>query len=201
MFRNRSRPVSLTETLSPDEPRTENRDVADSFAPEQAVMPVAVAVVLICAPVIRFRRVVTAAFAGRGGVGRHNGGTLIEIEVDVAGEMNRAAQVSAGGEQHSSASRRGGSADGLVNRLGVERLAVARSPKRPHVEGPGFRLGLGCLGGALARLNGERGAGESRSGTLQKLPAQSVFGRHRLFSQYAKKEYSDARPRPVPQFH
>ncbi len=55
---------ALAESLAPDQSRPGDRDVFDSFAPDQTVVPVAVAVILIFVPLIRLGRIVAAA-AGR----------------------------------------------------------------------------------------------------------------------------------------
>ena len=79
VFGNRSRPVSLAESLAPDESGAEDGDVMNSLAPEQAVVPMGVAVVLVVGPVVGLRQVIAAALSRRGGIGRHDGRTLVEI--------------------------------------------------------------------------------------------------------------------------
>ena len=89
------------EAFAPDEAGAGDGDVVEAFAPEQGVVPVVMAVVLIGLPgALRFGEVVGAgggdAFhgAGRG----EQDGTVIEMEADIALEMDGVGEVDAGGE-------------------------------------------------------------------------------------------------------
>ena len=65
-------------------PLPTNRDVAKSFAPDQAVVKVAVAEILVLVPFVRLRHVVPAPGARRGRVRRNDGCPCIEVQRDVA---------------------------------------------------------------------------------------------------------------------
>ena len=83
--------------------------------------------------------------------------------------MDGIAQVIAGREQHRAAARGAGRFNGFVDGRRVERLAVARGPKRPHVEGTRARRARGGVGNSLSCLKGQASSRQSRAGALQKL--------------------------------
>ncbi len=85
----------------------------------------AVAEVLILVPFIWLGRVVAAGRSFGRRVGGEQCGALIEVERDVVLQMNRVARISAGGKIHRAATRCRRGLDGLVDGVGVERLAVA----------------------------------------------------------------------------
>ena len=155
---------------APDAPVAENGNVAQSFAPDQAVVEVAVAEILVLVPFVWLGHVEPAAGSLRGSVGRNDGRPLIEVERDVALEMDGVAEVIAGGEQHRTAARRVGRFNGLVDGRRVERLAVARGAKRPHVEEARARRVPGGVGNSLPCLKGQASSGQSGTGALQEIP-------------------------------
>src|ERR1035437_6461532 len=69
---------------APDPSVTENGNVAKSFAPDQAVVEVAVAEILVLVPFVRLVQVEPAAGARRGRVGRNDGRPLTEGQRDGA---------------------------------------------------------------------------------------------------------------------
>src|SRR6267142_6554741 len=75
------------QTLAPDPTRTKNRNVFEVLAPDQTVVPVAVAKVLILIPLIRFRRIILAVFVC--GIGGKYGCTLVQVQRYVALQVNR----------------------------------------------------------------------------------------------------------------
>ena len=82
--------VAAAETFAPDEAGAEDAEVVDVLAPDEAVVPVIVAVVLIGLPrALRLGSVVAAAGEAFVRCGRgENGGALLKEESDVALEMD-----------------------------------------------------------------------------------------------------------------
>ena len=167
----RLRALAPAQRSAPDAPVAQNGDVAKPFAPDQAVVEVAVAEILVLVPFVRLGHVEPAAGALRGRVGRNDGRPCIQVQRDVALQMDGIAQVIAGREHHRSAARRAGCFNGLVDRRRVERFAVARGPKRPHVEETRARRARGGAGHSLSCLKGQASSGQSRAGALQKISA------------------------------
>ena len=56
---------AATQSFAPDAARAKNGNVKYFFAPDQAVVPVTVAEVLICIPLIGLGRIITAAGSRR----------------------------------------------------------------------------------------------------------------------------------------
>src|SRR3989442_10087087 len=73
------------QSTAPDTTRTENGNVLEVLAPNQTVVPVTVTEILISIPLIWLRRIVRDAFAR---LCRDNRRTLIEVERDIAFQMN-----------------------------------------------------------------------------------------------------------------
>src|SRR5208283_5044156 len=69
VFGAQSRPGAFRKSLAIEEAGTENADVLETLAPDQAVVKVAVAVVLIFVELHRFGVVVAPGSGGRRGVG------------------------------------------------------------------------------------------------------------------------------------
>src|SRR5205809_5746694 len=69
------------QAFAPNQPRAENRNVLEVFAPDQTVVPVAMTKVLIGIPGIRLGQIVSNSFRCLSGEYRR---ALIEIERDIA---------------------------------------------------------------------------------------------------------------------
>ena len=91
---------------------------------------------------------------------RDDGGSLVEIEGDVALEMDRVGEIISGGEEDGAASGDCGSLDGFVDGSGVYGAAVAGCAVLPHVVG---RLGRLRWGGVLVESMGWDGAGDAEA--------------------------------------
>jgi hypothetical protein len=174
--------MATAEAFAPDEPRAEDGDVVNAVAPEQGIVPVIVAVILIGldSRVLWFSCIVAAAGgAAKGDFASHDGGTLVEVERDIAGEMDGVAAVKARGEIDGAAAGAGDLGNGLVDGGGVVVCAVADGTVLAHVEpasgcGCGGRVhgrcgghGLGAVGGTECRCRArERGGchGEATCG-------------------------------------
>src|SRR5437660_8687426 len=103
--------MAATQPFSPDQPRTENRNIMNVFSPDQAVVPVVMPVVLIRLPrSLRLSRVVTSS---RGSLNRRrgceNGCSRFQIQTHKTFQMNLVAVVSTCPKKYSSSSshRRG----------------------------------------------------------------------------------------------
>src|SRR5205814_6734117 len=119
VLRVRARLVAAAhKPLAPDEAGAEYRDVLDTIAPDEAVVPVAVAEVLILVPLVRLRQIVLAVAVAR--VCGEYGRALVEVERDVALEPNREGAVRARGEAHGAAARVGGGVNRAVDGGRVE---------------------------------------------------------------------------------
>src|SRR5215472_3270394 len=105
------------------------------FAPEQAVVPVIVAVILIIFPRgIRFRRIVTIRCAVLGSFRREDGGSLVDVKSNVALEMNGIAGIRSSGKVDRATASFGCGFDRFVDGGSIQCLAVASPAKRLHVE-------------------------------------------------------------------
>ena len=108
--------------------RAGERDVGEVLSPDQRVVEVAVAEVLVLREGVRLGRVEAAGGGADGGAG-------IELDVDVALEVDRDRLVGAGRElDDPAAGRRARGGDGLVDRRGVDGGAVALRAEGLHVE-------------------------------------------------------------------
>ena len=153
---------------APDAPIALNGDVANPFAPDEAVVVVAVAEILVHVPLVGLGHVEpAAALCGR--VGRNDGRPGIQVQRDIVLEADGIAQVIAGREHDCSAARGAGRFNGLVDGWRVERFAVARGAKRSHIEGAGDRGVGGGVGDSLPCLKGQASSGQPGAGALEKL--------------------------------
>ena len=95
------------------------------FAPNQAVVPVAVAKVLKLVPRVGLGRIIAAAGAFGRRVRGHNGRARIERQSDVALQVDGVAEIAARRETNDAATCCGCGVDGFVNRPRVQSFAVA----------------------------------------------------------------------------
>ena len=112
------------EAFAPDRSRPENGNIRQVLAPDQTVVPMAVTEILILIPLVWLRRIVLRTIGGRR---RDDRRALIEIERDVAFEMNRHRQIISSREVNRAATRRGCGVDRLIDCGRVKRLAVTSS--------------------------------------------------------------------------
>ena len=121
---------SKTEPLAPDQPRPGDAEVMNLFAPKQRVMPVVVAVILMCVPIrLRLGRVVDSAVISSLLIGerRFSGddrAALLQVQVNLTLQADRKAQIVPSGKNHHSTSRCHRRFNGAVDGLRVQRLAV-----------------------------------------------------------------------------
>jgi hypothetical protein len=122
---------AAAEAFAPDEPGTADAEVRDTFADDEAVVPVRVSVVLELVPFVRLGHVVLAGSAGLSG---HDLRTLVEMEKYFALQVNGEAGIRPGREENRSTARRGRSLDCTVHRRCVDRVSIARCAKIAHAE-------------------------------------------------------------------
>ena len=138
------------EPFAIDQPGAGDAEVVDVFAPEQGVVPVIVAVVLVGVPwgvglgCVVGSAVIAGLFAGEWRVGGDDGAALQQEQMNEALEMNGEAEVVSGGKDDDSATSGGGRFDGVVDGVGVEGLAVSGCAVLADVEVAG-RGGSGVL--------------------------------------------------------
>src|SRR5262249_31599078 len=106
--------VRAHKSLAPDQAGTNDRNVNESFAPDQAVVKMAVSEILIFVPWVRFRRIVRSVIGRR--IGGNDSCSLIEIERDVAFQTDRKTQIRSGRKTDGSATGSCTLIHGLVNR-------------------------------------------------------------------------------------
>ena len=126
----------------------------DAFAPDEAVVPVIVAVVLVGFPGALRLGVVVAAGGGaveRRGRGEDRG-ALFKIEGDVALEMDRVAGIGVRGKEHGAAAGGCGCFDRAVDRRAVDCLSVTPSAERLDVQDARTRKRFVSVRGSGCRL-------------------------------------------------
>src|SRR5262249_42196021 len=138
LLRSRLAPAA-NKTFAPNHSGAEDRYVHQVLSPDQAVVPVTVPEVLIFIPFIRFGRIILDLIRS---VGRDNRCALIEIQRDIAFEMNRYRQVISCRKINGAASGGSRRLDAPVDRRSVEYFPIANRTKRFNVKkcGVGYRL-------------------------------------------------------------
>ncbi len=120
---------------------TEDGHILQPNAPDEAVLPVAVAVVLVVelvAPLVRLGQVVQ----GPRGIDGFDRGPRLEPQRDVAFQPDRRGEVGAGWKEHGATTGCGCRQDGPVDCVSINRPAVACGTLGPDVENAGdSRLG------------------------------------------------------------
>ena len=124
------RALAAAEALAPDASAADDGDVFEVLTPDEAVVEVAVAEVLIGVELVGLGEVVAAGLALRGSVGGDECGAGVELEVDVALEVDGIGEEIAGGKTNGSAAGGGGGVDGFVDGVGVERSCRRRWRRR-----------------------------------------------------------------------
>src|SRR5204863_57707 len=99
--------------------------------PDQTVVPVAVAEVLVGVAGPALGGVVAATPTG---VRREEHGALVEVEADVALEPDRMTGVGATRDDDGAPTGRRGGVDGVIDRIAVDRRAVALGAEVAHIE-------------------------------------------------------------------
>src|SRR5580658_10397619 len=93
--------TAAAEAFTPDQAGPKNSDVVDPFTPNQAIVPMIVAIVLIVLPgLIRFSRIVVRT------AGCQNCRSHVKVEHDIALEMDGVGSIDACGKSHRSPSGR-----------------------------------------------------------------------------------------------
>src|SRR5258705_12495209 len=87
---------SPTQPLPPDQARSKDSEVVDTFAPDQAVVPMVMPVVLIAFPwLFELCWIIAASCSVERRTRRQNGGALLEVECNVALQPNGVAGIDA----------------------------------------------------------------------------------------------------------
>src|SRR5262249_52064306 len=94
-------------------------------------MEVTVSEILILIPLIRFRRIVHSMVGHR--ISRDDRRSLIQVERDIALQVNRKTQIRSGWKPHGSSAGRGSSIYGFVDGSRIQRLSIALRTKGPYV--------------------------------------------------------------------
>src|SRR6185503_3723390 len=137
--------AASNQSLSPNPTWTKYRDVFQVLTPDQAVVPVAVAEVLILIPLVWLGRIIFAVAITR--IGGKDRRALIEIECDVAFQTNREGAIRARGKEDGAAARSRCRIDGFVDGGAVERLSIAFGAELSHLK-------CACEWRALLRKDG-----------------------------------------------
>ena len=130
--------VRAHETAAVDGAVAGDENIRQIFAPNQTVVKIAMAAVLKTAECVRLRFVIGVHVLRR----TENGRAGVNKQMNVALQMNRAAQISSGGNQNGAAAgiRRG--VDGFVDGRTVERRAIASGAEVADVEKISGGLGV-----------------------------------------------------------
>ena len=102
--------------------------------------------------------------AGERGIGGEDGGALVEMEMDVALEVDGEAEIGSGGKEDEAAAGSCSGFNGAIDGGRIEGFAVAGGAVLAHVE-----QGAGC-GGGLSRC----GEGEGSAGCAEAAGAEKV---------------------------
>ncbi len=126
----------VAQPFAPDQSATEYRDIVQPVAPDEAVAPVVVAVVLVRLPgALGLGGVVAAtreSFRGNGC--REYRRAEIEVQGDAALQANRVAGIRTGGEVDDATSTGRDPIDGFVDGGGVDGFAVAARAGLAHIQ-------------------------------------------------------------------
>src|ERR1039458_2167068 len=139
-------PPAMAEAFSPDKSWSEYPEVVDVLAPDKAIVPVIVAVVLICVPrglglgCVVGPAHITCGLVGEWRVGGKNRRTLLQEKRHKAFQADREARIDSGRKDDHSAPSGGGSFNRSVDGRRVDRLAIPRCPKPAHIEAEPERL-------------------------------------------------------------
>jgi hypothetical protein len=195
VFRFRPRAPASAESFAPDQSRPENRNIFEAFAPDQAVVEMTVPEILIVVPWIRLSGIVGwAAGTRRGRIRRDNRGAAIEINRDFALQMNRMAEIAAGGKIDGAAAGRSG-LDGFVHRVCVQPLPIARRAERADVEIRGVRRARSFLPRACAAWNADARGCDAGSRKVKKTAPGIPVDRHSSTPPSSKRRlYHSAEP-------
>jgi hypothetical protein len=123
------------------------------LAPDQRIMPVTVPTILICLKLVGLGGIVSAIRAGRAG---DDGAAAVEIQNDVALEVDRKAEIFPRGEMHRAAPGGGGGFDGFVDRRRIDGDAIAFSAVIANV------VDRGCRRDYIEQRDVERGGDKPR---------------------------------------
>ncbi len=126
----------IAETLTPDQPASEDGDVVQSLAPDETVVPVIVAIVLVRLPgTLGLSRIVAAVGQPFGwNRGCENRGTGIEMQRHATLQANGVTGVSPRRKVDDTAAAGGHPVDSPVEGITVDRLAVADGAHLAHVQ-------------------------------------------------------------------
>ena len=172
--------ISAAQALAPDQPLALDGNILQVFAPDQAVVPVAVAKILKFVPGVGLGRIVAAARARGRRVGSHDGRARVEKQSDVALQVDGVAEIISRREAHDAAACRGCRVDRFIDSGRVQSFAVAGGAESSYVESaPGGRVCL-CLRNSWLNRGGcsQRRAGNPGACQLQKVSSLGGLGKH-----------------------
>jgi len=124
--------VLTGETFAIDASSTCDADVFEVLAPDERIMEIGVASVLVFREIERLGRVVGFAVAGG-----NDGGSCIDVEIDVALHVDGTTEVVACGKENGATSIGSGFLDGCVDGRRIEVLAIAFGSEITNVVGLG----------------------------------------------------------------
>src|SRR4030095_15307761 len=87
--------------------------------------------ILVLIPLIRLWRIIRSMIGH--GISRDDRRTLIQVERDIALQVNRKTQIRSGWKPNGSSAGRGGSIDGLVDGSRIQSLSIALPPAGAYV--------------------------------------------------------------------
>ena len=150
MLSHRAGAPASAESSPPNKARAENGNILQTLAPQQTVVPMIVAIILIRIPSRVGLGEIIAAGAGFRRIGGDDHSILIEVESDVALEVNGVTQIGARGETHGTSAGKSRSLDRAIDRGSVDSLAIAHRPETSYIKNArALRSGGGlCLGPA-----------------------------------------------------
>ena len=124
--------VLAGETFAIDASTTRDADVFEVLTPNERIMEIGVASVLVFREIERLGRVVGFAVAGG-----NDGGSCIDVEIDVALHVDGTTEVVACGKENGATSIGSGFLDGCVDGRRIEVLAIAFGSEITNVVGLG----------------------------------------------------------------
>src|SRR5690348_443936 len=148
--------LAAAEPFAPDEASSNDGDVVQVFAPDEAVVKMGMAEVLVTiGGRVGLGRVVAAACSALHGFGGDNDRSGLKVERDSAPEMNGIGKIGAGREANSAAAGDAGRLDGAVDSRRVVRLAVSGGAMLTDIKGRGAGCAaMECALGIRIRQNG-----------------------------------------------
>ena len=121
-FRFRFFSCAATQSFSPNETRTKDSEIMNVLCHDQAVVPMAMSVILIVVPLVRLGGIVLSTGAGTSSENRR---ALVKVKRNVAFEMDRVTKISACRKVKRAAAGRGYGLDPFIYRRGIDGTSIA----------------------------------------------------------------------------